>query len=176
MLLQRHSSRATLPPSGEVAVSKHAPRNDAEAVALRFAAAMGHDTDAMLHLLADDFVRYGEQTQWQPMSRDVYLKMTENFLVPFPDVEWDVLEVLSDGRRVVLHLVESGTFLEPWVVGDAILEPTGSRYTIRGALFLTVEGGQIQEYTYIHDGSFAQTLGAMMTDEFMAAYLEFLAK
>jgi len=156
-------------------VSEHTPRNDAEAVALRFAAAMGNDTDAMFRLLADDFVRYGEQTGWQPMSRSMYLRMTENFLVPFPDVEWDVLEVLSDGRRVVLHLIESGTFLEPWVVGDSILEPTGGRYTIRGALFLTVERGQIQEYTYIHDGSFAQTIGAMMTGEFTAAYLEFLA-
>jgi ketosteroid isomerase-like protein len=152
----------------------HKPRNDAEDVALRFAAAMGNDNDTLLGLLADDFVRYSEQTQWQPMSRATYVRMTENFTVPFPDVKWEVLEVLSDGPRVVLHIVESGTFVNPWVVGDVKAEPNGKKYSIRSALFMTVEGGQIHDYTYIYDNGFALTHGDVMTEEFATAYLEFL--
>jgi len=150
------------------------PKNEVETVALRFAAAMGADPGAMRDLLAEDFVRYGEETLWQPLGKANYVAMSENFLVPFPDVSWRVVEVLSDGDRVALEIVESGTFSRPWVIGDVEISPNDRAYSIRGVVLMTIRSGQIHTYTYIHDASFTSTYADVLTDDFAVAYYEFL--
>lgn len=151
-----------------------APKNDVEAVALRFAAAMGNDPKAMYDLLADDFVRHGEETLWQPLGKANYVAMSDNFLSAFPDLSWRVVEVLSDADRVALQIVESGRFSRPWVIGKVEIAPNGRPYSIRGVVLMTITGGQIHAYTYIHDASFTSTYADVLTDDFALAYYEFL--
>jgi hypothetical protein len=151
-----------------------AAKNDLERVALRFAAAMGADPKAMYDLLADDFVRLGEETLWQPLGKANYVAMSDNFLSAFTDVSWRVVEMLSDGNRVVLQIVETGTFSRPWVIGNVEVAPNDRPYSIRGAVFMTIADGQIHAYTYIHDASFTSTYADVLTDDFALAYYEFL--
>lgn len=150
------------------------PRSDAEAVALRFASAMGNDPSTMYELLADDFVRRGEQTAWMPMGKANYVAMSENFLAPFPDVSWTVEDLLSEDDRVLVQIVESGTFTAPWVLGDLVIPPTGTAYSSHGMVLMTIRAGQISTYTYVHDAGFSQAYGKLFDDAFATAYFRFL--
>lgn len=152
------------------------PKNEAEEVALQFAAAMGREPERMYELLSDEFVRYGEETLWQPMSKKAYVGMSDNFLAPFPDMRWEVLDCVSDDPRVVLQVVETATFTRPWILGGRTFQPNGKGYSMRGAVFMTIRSGQIQEYTYVHaagdfSSAYAELFGA---EEFASSYLEFL--
>lgn len=155
-------------------MTPHIPRSPAEEVALAFAAAMGRDPSTMYELLADDFVRHGEETMWMPLGKDAYVAMSENFLGPFPDTAWEVLDVLSEGDRVVLHIVESATFSSPWVIGDVTIPPNHKTYRIHGIVIFTIREGRISEYTYVHDSTFNATYADVLTDDFGLAYYEFL--
>ena len=152
------------------------PKNDQEALALRFAAAMGQNPQDMYDLMAESFVRYGEETLWQPLSKKAYIGMSDNFLAPFPDMRWQVLDCVSDGPRVVLQVVETGTFTQPWILGDRTFQPNGKGYSMRGAVFMTIESAQIQQYTYIHAaGDFASAYAELFeAEEFASSYLDFL--
>jgi len=154
--------------------------NDAEQAAAvevveRFAGAMSHDLETMAACLDDGFLRYGVETGWQSMSKSTYMAMADNFVVPFPDCRWEITDLVADGRRVAVQLIESGTFTEPWTVGDVAVAPNGVRYEMRGAVFFTVnDRNLISEYTYIHSGTFAATYAGAMTDEFYVAYADAL--
>jgi predicted ester cyclase len=145
----------------------------AGAVVRRFVAAMGQDVEAMFECLSADFVRYGSETGWFPMSKETYRRMAENFQPPFPDCRWEATQVLVDGQRVAVELVESGTFLHPWTIGGVTVEPNDVRYEMHGAAFFQVdESGLISSYRYVHTGSFTDTYAETMTDEFYVAYAE----
>lgn len=144
-----------------------------EEVVRRFVAAMGQDVEGMFACLAPDFVRCGSETGWFPMAKATYRRMAENFQQPFPDCRWEATQVLVDGRRVAIELVESGTFSQPWTIRGVTVEPNGVRYEMHGATFFQVdEDGLISSYRYVHTGSFTQTYADVMTDEFYAAYAE----
>jgi predicted ester cyclase len=141
----------------------------------RFAGAMSHDLPTMAACLDDGYLRYGVETGWQPMTKTMYMAMADNFVVPFPDCRWEITDLVADGRRVAVQLIESGTFTEPWTVGDVTVPPNGVRYEMRGAVFFTVNDRDlISEYTYIHSGSFAATYAGVIPDEFYVAYAEAL--
>jgi ketosteroid isomerase-like protein len=145
----------------------------AGAVVRRFVAAMGQDVDAMFGCLAPDFVRYGSETGWLPMARATYRRMAENFQVPFPDCRWEPTQVVVDGGRVAVELVESGTFLHPWTIRGVTVEPNSVHYEMHGATFFEVHDHElISSYRYVHTGSFTQTYADVMTDEFYGAYAE----
>jgi predicted ester cyclase len=150
-------------------------RNRTIQVVRDFSGAMSHDLETMAACLDDDYLRYGVETGWQPMTKTTYMAMAENFVVPFPDCRWEITDLVADGRRIAVQLVESGTFTEPWTVGDVTIQPNDVRYEMRGAVFFTVNDRDlIQEYTYIHSGTFAQTYVDVMTDEFYVAYAQAL--
>ena len=145
----------------------------AEAVVRRFVEAMGQDLDAMFGCLAPDFVRYGSETGWFPMAKTTYRRMAQNFQVPFPDCRWVGTQIVVDGGRVAVELVESGTFLHPWTIRGVTVEPNGVHYEMHGATFFEVDdSGLISSYRYVHTDSFTQTYEEVMTDEFYAAYAE----
>jgi hypothetical protein len=99
--------------------------------------------------------------------------MAENFQPPFPNCRWDATQVVGEGRRVAVELVESGTFLHPWTICGEKVEPNGVRYEMHGATFLEVDdAGLISSYRYVHAGSFTDTYADTMTDEFYVAYAE----
>ena len=151
-------------------------RERSEQVVRRFVAAMGQDLDTMFACLADDYVRYGVETGWLPMSRATYRHMAHNFQGPFPDCRWEPLQVVAEERRVAVELVESGTFTQPWTVGNATVEPNGVRYEMNGAVFFEIDDDDlISSYRYLHTGVFTQIYADVMTEEFYMAYAnEFL--
>jgi ketosteroid isomerase-like protein len=147
-------------------MTEHTPRNEAEAVVLRLAAAMSaRDLDAVDACLADDFVRYGEETSWEPMPKTAFRAMGENFTVPFPDYAWEITEMVSDGNRVAVQLIETGTFIHPWDLRGRIIQPTNTKYVLHGAIFFTMnEDNLIQAYTYIHDSGFVAAYGDVLDE------------
>jgi predicted ester cyclase len=150
-------------------------RSRAIEVVRRFVGAMSHDLDTMAACLDEDYLRYGIETGWQPMTKATYMAMARNFVVPFPDCTWTITDLVADDGAVAVQLIEAGTFSEPWVVGDVTIAPNGVRYEMRGAVFFSVnQHNLIQRYTYIHSGTFAQTYADVMTDEFYRAYADVL--
>jgi hypothetical protein len=152
-------------------MTEFTPRTGEEAVVLRLAAAMNaQDLDALLACMSEDYVRYGEETGWQPMSKAAYKAFGENFFVPFPDVSWEILALVSQGNQVVLHIIERGTFARPWELNGRVIEPTNTAYATHAAVFFTVDADNlVQSYTYIHDNDFVARFGALLDESSASA-------
>ena len=138
---------------------------------------MSEDGPTLAALMDDDYLRFGAETGWSPMTKTKYVKMAENFKQPFPDVRWDIQDLVVGRNQVAVDLVESGTFTAPWSVRDVTIEPNGGRYEMRGAVFFTVnDKGLISRYTYINTGAFTGYYADVLNDDFYIAYAnEFLA-
>ena len=96
---------------------ERAPKNPAETLIWQFIDAQtGHDMAAVVQLFSDDFVRYGEETEWKAFGKENYLEWGEDFNVAFPDWNWEILELVGSGDTAALHVIESGTFSQPWVL------------------------------------------------------------
>ena len=149
----------------------HELRARSEAVVRRFVGAMGQDLETMFACLAPDFVRYGADAGWLPMSKATYREMARDFQQPFPDCRWDLVQIVSAERRVAVELVESGTFTGAWTVGDVTVPANGARYEMSGAVFFEIdEDDLISSYRYLHTGAFTQVYADVMTEEFYVAY------
>ena len=147
-------------------------QSQAEEVVRRFVAAMGRDIPGMAACLDDGFERLSATPGWMPMSKATYLAMAENFCAPFPDCRWTLEDLVVQGRRVAVRIVESGTFTRPWTVGDVTAAPNGGSYESPGAVFFEVnDAGLISRYTLVQPTEmFTGSYAGVLSDEFYAAY------
>lgn len=67
-----------------------------------------HDVDAFGDLLADDFVEHEETPGLAPTKEGVkqFFRM---FIAAFPDIHWEVEDILADGGKVVGRFTVTGT-------------------------------------------------------------------
>jgi predicted ester cyclase len=83
-----------------------------------------------------------------PETAESSRRWIEPFLVAFPDVELQTVELVAEGDRVVARFRCSGTNLGPWRGS----QPTGRRmHDIDEAYFFTVRDGRIAEMWGIED-------------------------
>jgi ketosteroid isomerase-like protein len=118
-----------------------------EAVVLAFLDAFNkNDLDGGMACLADDFVRLGESTKWEPMSKEIYRDMWARFTFAFPDFKWETSCMVTSGDTVAIEVIETGTFTDPWAWQGETLRPTGKAYRSRISLFFRVnKDGLIQD-------------------------------
>jgi predicted ester cyclase len=75
-----------------------------EAVVLAFLDAFNkNDLDGGMACLADDFVRLGESTKWEPMSKEIYRDMWARFADAFPDFKWETSCMVTSGDTVAIR-------------------------------------------------------------------------
>ena len=118
-----------------------------EAVVLAFLDAFNkNDLDGGMACLADDFVRLGESTKWEPMSKEIYRDTWARFADAFPDFKWETSCMVTSGDTVAIEVIETGTFTDPWAWQGKTLRPTGKAYRSRISLFFRVnKDGLIQD-------------------------------
>ena len=146
------------------------PRNSAEALIWRFIDAQnGHDFDATLACFAEDFVRYGEETKWEPFGKESYGEWGRDFNEAFPDWDWDVLDMVSSDDTVAVHLIESGTFAHPWELNGRAIQPNHKKYKDRVVIFFKIRDDLIQSYTNIHSSDFIQCYGDILDEPSLTA-------
>ncbi|WP_096391423.1 ester cyclase [Halopenitus persicus] len=99
------------------------------------------DMGVIDELFADDYVgRYSALTEAYHGPEGVK-EFVSRFLTAFPDAEWTVEDVISEGDKVVRRDRISGTH-EGEFMG---IEPTGKKIEMEGIGILRVEDGQFVE-------------------------------
>ena len=112
------------------------PKSPAEVVVLRLIDAFcREDKEGMLACLAPDFVRYGEETSWKPMSKQGYREFVDNFKLAFTNWNWEILDMVSEGDTVAVDLMESATLSHPWPLRGQIIQPNHETYHTRTFIF-----------------------------------------
>jgi C-1 hydroxylase len=85
----------------------------------------------------------------------------QRFVTAFPDLHFEVLNVLAEGDHVLTHWTASGTHAErlATVTGETI-PPTRRRATVSGAMITKVRDGKIiREWSYWDQLSLLAQLG-----------------
>ncbi|ARS90336.1 ester cyclase [Natrarchaeobaculum aegyptiacum] len=102
-------------------------------------------TDGSLEVIddifADSFVLHDPAAPDDPRDRDAYRSYVESYREAFPDVEYEVEDVIADDDRVALRYTARGTH-EGSFMG---LEPTGDHVEVSGVEIYRVEDEEIVE-------------------------------
>jgi hypothetical protein len=166
-------SRADTVMEGRKMATSAKTRSPEETVRAFVAAMNTHSWDKAQVFLAKDFQRFGEHTNWGPMSRTEYELFWTNFMEPFDDdYQWEILTLVSNDEVVAAEILESGTFTRPWVLEGVIfppdlqglrIEPNNVSYKGRVTCFFWIKDGLIQKYHYLQDSTFMRIYGPLMT-------------
>ncbi|OZC83488.1 hypothetical protein CH282_16210 [Rhodococcus sp. 06-418-1B] len=118
-------------------------------------------------LTTEDFTRYSSTTAG-PMEKAQWADMWVRFNRAFTDEHWDLVSVRNCGDTVALHVIETGTFQQPWIFPDGYVElPTGRAYRANSAIvFRLDESRKITSYTQFTTPDF---LGVGLTAGAVAA-------
>lgn len=137
---------------------EHAGSSPQAVVTDVFAAFKRHDLDAMMQYseddVVDDFVAIGE-FRGKVAVRGFFTEL----LAAFPDFDIDVVNMVGDGKHVVVQWHCTGTFNGAPFQG---VHPTGRSVDLRGCDVFRVEDGRIRHNTIYYDGlGFARQIGLL---------------
>ena len=106
-----------------------------------------HEIDALLPLYAPDFEGTDLAQAQAYKGREGIQEMLGRYFTAFPDLHFDVDEVILEGERAALSWTSSGTHL-----GKIMnIPPTGRAIKVRGMTLLKFVGGQVQQATFLWD-------------------------
>ncbi|RPJ50816.1 MAG: hypothetical protein EHM21_04155 [Chloroflexi bacterium] len=128
-----------------------------------------HTNDANRTLLADD-VRTDASGERQAMNKDQTLMYNERFLSAFPDLHFDVKDIIAQGDHVVTTWVASGTHTKPLSLpGGGSLPATNRKASVPGVTVATIRNNKITHQMITWDQvSFLMQLGLMTEQDLMA--------
>jgi ketosteroid isomerase-like protein len=88
-----------------------------------------HDVDAASAMLAPDFKRYGDPDMTIPWNKEQYHAMWLGFCEAFPDFKFELTNYVENKNTVVVEMIESGTFTQPFpgIMGKSVA-PSGKYY------------------------------------------------
>lgn len=115
------------------------------------------DIDGALEFMSDDFKRYGDTTNWEPIDKHRWANPQKGFMLAFPDWTWDLKRIVASGDWVVCEFEEHGTWTEPFEPSPGVvLPPTGTSYLDHDGIWFRVnEDGLIAEiHAYITNDIF----------------------
>ncbi len=115
------------------------------------------DLDAAEALVAPDFFNH-DAMPGTPAGRDGYRAVAAVLRAGFPDLRFEVEDVIAAGDRVAVRTWFTGTHHGPFMG----MPPTGRRVRMQQVHVFRVEGGRIAELWAVHDqlGALRQ-LGAL---------------
>lgn len=107
-----------------------------------------HDLTHWAASLADDYV--GEYPGARGLKQEQAVMYNQAFVVAFPDIHFDVHQVIPNGDTVAVHWTAQGTHTAPLAtLAGQTLPATGKRAVISGMFLVTVKDGSItRECTY----------------------------
>jgi predicted ester cyclase len=103
----------------------------------------GHELDLADELFGPDF----DSGRGRPPGPETVKEWHRSTRESFPDLSYEIDEILVQGNRVALRWTATGT--QQGRFGP--IPPTGKTATYAGAHFLTVEGGRITDLWSIND-------------------------
>ena len=106
-------------------------------------AILRHDIDGCLSLMSDDYVRYGDPSWDEPMTKDEWGGALKSFCAAFPDWGWEITNLFVFGETVILEASERGSWTKPWELFGNVLEPSGETFADQDAVFFVVKDGLI---------------------------------
>jgi len=122
----------------------------------------GHDADAFMALLADDFV-WTDLTLPEPMrTKDQARQYMRAWFTAFPDMRVRQTNRVVSDDAAAAEVEFTGTNSGPMTMADREIPPTGKSVVGRGAYFARVEDGKIVQFS-----SHPDVAGLMMQLGFM---------
>jgi len=122
----------------------------------------GHDVDAFMALLADDFV-WTDLTLPEPMrTKDQARQYMRAWFTAFPDMRVRQTNRVVSDDAAAAEVEFTGTNSGPMTMADREIPPTGKSVVGRGAYFARVEDGKIVQFS-----SHPDVAGLMMQLGFM---------
>ena len=104
------------------------------------------DIDAMLPLYAPDAVVFDPDFGPAGQNRAAMERDMRDYFVAFPDLRFDVFDVVVDGSVVAIHGRGLGTMLGRRTTPKGVRQPSGERLDFTYALFLRLsDAGLISE-------------------------------
>jgi predicted ester cyclase len=142
------------------AASKPKRKKGAKTIAREyFEAVAAHDVDRMMSM-------------WEPGGKGhiygmvdlevpgTYSAWFRNLFDAFPDLEFEVLDIVASGEQAAVRWSAKGTFTGP--ASFEGIAPTGARAEIEGFDLLTIRDGRIQQnLAYTNEAEMGRQLGAM---------------
>ena len=118
--------------------------------------------DCLTHQL-----RSGTDSLIMPRPPDAMKKHIREWLAAFPDIQFSIEQMVSEGDRIVAHFLAHGTHLGVW----HSIPATGREISIQMMVIYRVASGQIAEDWVLVDflGVFQQLQLVKPTNELLAA-------
>ena len=116
-----------------------------------------HDADALVNLLADDFL-WVDLALPEPMrSKDQARQFVQGWFTAFPDITTTRRDRVLGDDAVAVEVEWTGTNSGPMAMAGTELPPTGKSVLGRGAYFARVKEGKIVQFN-----SYPDLAGLMM--------------
>jgi steroid delta-isomerase-like uncharacterized protein len=107
-------------------------------------------------LCAPELAFYSPASSTNPRSQEECVEYAKTVLRAFPDMKWDIQDMVAKGDKVILRFVDRGTHSGEW----AGIPATGNRVEIGGIAIWRLEDGKFVEMREEYDSvGFMQQLG-----------------
>jgi steroid delta-isomerase-like uncharacterized protein len=126
------------------------------------------NNDANRTLLADD-THTEAPGERQPMNRDQTIQFNQRFIDAFPNLHFDMKEIIAQGDHVVISWVATGTHNNPLVMSNGgSLPPSHRKVTVPGVTVAEIRNNKITHQTLTWDQvTFLMQLGVMTEQDMM---------
>jgi len=94
-----------------------------------------------MQITTPDYAYYSPSSNPTPMSREDAVELMQTFHQAFPDVIWQIEDMVAEGDRLTTRFVGNGTH-----TGDFMgIPPTGNTIRVSGIVISRIEDGKIVE-------------------------------
>jgi steroid delta-isomerase-like uncharacterized protein len=120
-----------------------------------------HNIDAMLALLAPDFISRSSLSRGRPVGKDMMAMGFKMFLISLPDLKEDIISIIAEGDKVVCEVIETATFTGLMQLPSGIIMPTNRSYKLPvGAFFrVNAQGLIVEQRTYWDTADWERQIG-----------------
>jgi len=129
----------------------HDHDQDLRATYQRYLDDLNHRRFDRMHEYAHDRLTFNDE----PLSRDDYVAAIRGHLDAVPDLAWHLEDLVLDGDRVAVRIIDTGTPLAEWLG----LAPTGASVKFTEYAFYRFRDGRFDQMWYLLD---AQTIAGQL--------------
>ncbi len=122
-----------------------------------------HDSEALVSLFTDDCVYEDVALNRLEQGRERVRTLVQSVFVDLADFKMEAISTFGVGDWAATEWTMTGAFVHSSVPG---LEPTGKRFSVRGATVLQLRDGKIvRNSDYIDLNAFLRQTGTRKTDQ-----------